>query len=281
MGARRRSPSNQQRDLQSLTLHLYGDVDHLVQGRGDQTGQPDDIGVVFFRRVQDLLRRHHHTEVDHFKVVALQNNSDDILTDIVDVALDGRHDDGAVGVLASHCAGLFFFRLDIRQQVRNGLLHHPGRLHHLGQEHLAGAEEVTDDVHTVHQRTLDHLDRATSRGGDLGPQFFGVRVDIGVDTLDQSVRDPFAHRQRSPLGRYRIISFLRAVEPFSDLQQPFRRVLATVEDDVLNSVPQLGVNRVVGHQRTGVDDAHVQAGLDGVEQEHRMDRLAHGVIAAE
>ena len=30
----------------------------------------------------------------------------------------------------------------------------------------------------------------------------------------------------------------------------------------------------------GVDDAHVHAGLDGVVKEHRMDRLAHRVVAA-
>ena len=178
-------------------------------------------------------------------------------------------------------AGLFFLRLDVRQQVRNGLLHHPGRLHDLGQEHLARAEEITDDVHAVHQRALDHLDRATTCGGDLGPQFLGVGIDVGVDALDQGVRDPLADREAAPLGCHRVVGLLRAVEPFRDFQEPFGRVLATVQDDVLDPVPQLGVDRVVGHQRTRVDDAHVQAGLDGVVQEHRVDRLADGVVAPE
>ena len=193
-------------------------------------------------RVQNLARGHHHTEVDHFKVVALQDDSNDVLADVVDVALDCGHDDRAVGVFTPHCAGLGLLRLDIRQQIRNGLLHHPGRFHHLGQEHLACAKEVADDIHTVHQRALDHLDRAAPRGSDLSPQFFGVRVDVGVDTLDQSVCDAFAHRKRSPLGCYWVISFLRAVEPFSDLQEPLGRVLAAVQDDVFDPVPQLGVN---------------------------------------
>ena len=232
-------------------------------------------------RVKNLARGHHYAEVDHFKVIALQNNPDDILADIVDVALDGGHDDRAVGVLARHCAGLGFLRLDIGQQVRNGLFHHPSRLDDLGQEHLSGPEEVTDDVHPVHQRALDHLDRPPAGGGDFSPQFLGVVIDVGVDALDEGVRNPLADRKRSPLGNLCVNGFFRAVEPFSDLQQPLGRVRAPIQDDVGDPVPQLRVDRVVGHQRAGVDDAHVQAGLDGVEQEHRMHRLADGVIAAE
>src|SRR3546814_8664077 len=51
----------------------------------------------------------------------------------------------------------------------------------LRQEHLARPEQVADDVHSVHQRPFDHLDRA--RHGEA--HFFGVVDDIGVDTLDQ------------------------------------------------------------------------------------------------
>ena len=279
--ARSSRAPDQQRDLQPLTFHLDGEVDHLVQGRGDQAGEPDDVGVVFFGRVDDLLRGHHHTEIDHFKVVALQHNSDDILADVVDIALDRRHDDRAVGVLGCRGAGLRLLRLDVGQQVGDSLLHHPGRLHHLRQEHFPGAEEVTDDIHAIHQRALDHLDRATARGGDLGAQFLGVGVDIGIDTFDESMGYPLADRKRSPLGNRRVNGSFRAVEPFSDLQQSLGGILAAVQDHVFDPVPQLRIDRVVGHQRAGVDDAHVQAGLDGVEQEHRVDRLADRVVAAE
>ena len=142
VGARSGRAPDQQRDLQSLTFHLDGEVDHLVQRRGDQPREPDDVSVVLFGRVDDLLRRHHHAEVDHFKVVALQYDSHDVFADVVNVTLDRRHDDRAVGVLARgptfprRCArpsaGCCFLRLDVGQQVGNSLLHHPGRLHHLG-----------------------------------------------------------------------------------------------------------------------------------------------------
>ena len=94
--ARRRGAADQQRDVEALALHLGGEVDHLVQRRRDQPGQPDDVGVVLLGGVEDLLRRHHHAEVDDVVVVALQHDADDVLADVVDVALDRRHDDRAV-----------------------------------------------------------------------------------------------------------------------------------------------------------------------------------------
>ena len=80
-----------------LPLHLGGEVDHLVQRRGDQPGEPDDVGVLGHGGVEDLLRRHHDAEVDDLVVVALEDDADDVLADVVDVALDGRHDDLALG----------------------------------------------------------------------------------------------------------------------------------------------------------------------------------------
>jgi hypothetical protein len=52
--------------------------------------------------------------------------------------------------------------LDVGHQVGHGLLHHARGLDHLGQEHLAGAEQVADDIHAVHQRAFDHVQRAAA-----------------------------------------------------------------------------------------------------------------------
>ena len=42
------------------------------------------------RRLEDLRRRHHHAEVDDLVVVAAEHDADDVLADVVDVALDRR-----------------------------------------------------------------------------------------------------------------------------------------------------------------------------------------------
>ena len=65
-------------------------------------------------------------------------------------------------------AEAFFLFFHEGQQLGDGLLHHPRALDDLGQEHLARAEQVADDLHAVHQRPFDDLDRslvplATSR----------------------------------------------------------------------------------------------------------------------
>ena len=275
---RRRGTAEQQRDLEALALHLGGDAHHLVEARRDEAGQADDVGVVLRGRVEDLLGRHHDAEVDDVVVVALQHDADDVLADVVDVALDGRRDDEA---LAPLLGGLVLLRLDVGDEVRDGLLHDAGRLHHLRQEHLAVAEEVADDVHAVLERALDDLERPPARLGDLEPQLLGVVDDVRVDALDEGVRDPLAHGHRAPLLGGRVGHLAAAAVVLGDGEEPVGRVGAPVEHDVLDGVAQLGVDGVVGLQGAGVDDAHVHAGLDGVEEEDRVDRLAHRVVAAE
>ena len=43
------------------------------------------------RGIENLLRRRHHAQIDHLIAVALQDHADDVLADIVHVALDGGH----------------------------------------------------------------------------------------------------------------------------------------------------------------------------------------------
>ena len=45
------------------------------------------------RGVEDLVARHHHAEVDDLVAVAAEHHADDVLADVVDVALDGGHHD--------------------------------------------------------------------------------------------------------------------------------------------------------------------------------------------
>jgi hypothetical protein len=48
-------------------------------------------------RGEDLVARHHDAEVDDLVVVTGEHDADDVLADVVDVALHGRHDDAALG----------------------------------------------------------------------------------------------------------------------------------------------------------------------------------------
>ena len=43
------------------------------------------------RGFENFRCRHHDAEIDHLVIVALEHDADDVLADVVDVALDGRH----------------------------------------------------------------------------------------------------------------------------------------------------------------------------------------------
>ena len=143
--------ADQERHLELQPLHLARHVHHLVQRRRDEAREPDHVGLLAARGLEDPLRRHHHAEVDDLEVVALEDDADDVLADVVDVALDGRDHDLAVGARR-----LARFLVQERHEVRDRLLHDARGFHDLRQEHLAGAEQVADHVHAVHQRPLDH-----------------------------------------------------------------------------------------------------------------------------
>ena len=65
------------------------------------------------------------------------------------------------------------------------------------------------------------------------------------------------------------------------LDQPLGRVGPAVEQHVFDQLLQLRLDLLVHRELPGVDDAHVQAGLDRVVQERRVHRLADDVVAAE
>ena len=154
--------ADQQRNLLEaevvVLLHLAGHILHLFQAGRDQARQTNDVGPLRLGAGQHLMARHHDAHVDHVEVVALQDHGDDVLANVMHIALDGSDDDLAFALDVT--AGRFvqaLFLFNVGNQVRNGLLHHARTLDHLGQEHLALAEQVTHDVHAVHQRAFDDV----------------------------------------------------------------------------------------------------------------------------
>ena len=112
-------------------------------------------------------------------------------------------------------------------------------------------------------------------------RFFGVGFDERVDAVHERMAQARAHRQRRATLAPRLRRRLLALVALGNLEQAFGAVLAPVEHDILDALAQFGIEIIVDRQRAGVDDAHVHAGADRVVQEHRVDRLAHAVVAAE
>ena len=267
--------TDQQRDVEAFTLHLGGDETHLIQRGRDQAGQPDDVGLLATRSLQDFLRRHHDTEIDDLVIVALEHDADDVLADVVHIALHGRHHDLACGRLLIE-AGQFLFGLEIGLQIGDGLLHHARRLDDLRQEHFARAEEIADDVHAGHQRAFDDVQRLVgflARG-------LGVDLDELRDAVHQRMRQPLGDRRLAP----REIGFLLlgafAFEAGSRIEQTLRAIRASIQNDVFDQLTQVGRDVVVDGELARVDDAHVHTSRDGVVEENGVHRLAHRLVAA-
>ena len=234
--------------------------------------RPMMSALVLPRRGQDLRRRHHDPEVDDLVAVAAEHHADDVLADVVDVALDRRqqHLPGR-----PRPAGLALERHE-RLEERDRLLHRARALDHLRQEHLAGAEQVADVLHAVHQRPFDDLDRPQP----ALPRLLDVDLDEVDDAVHQRVRQPRRHRLIAPGV---IVGPLRAgaLDAIGELDQPLGRVGTAVEQHVLDVREQLLGDVLVDRELAGVDDAHVHAGLDRVIQEGGVHRLADDVVAAE
>ncbi len=120
------------------------DEHHLIKRGRDQPREADDVDLVLDRLVEDAVGRDHDAEVDHLVVVALQDDADDVLADVVHVALDGGHQHLARAPVSRAVR----LGLHERQQVGDWPASSPAPTSPpAAAEHLPGSEEVADHVH--------------------------------------------------------------------------------------------------------------------------------------
>ena len=227
--------------VEPAARHLACDVDHLVERRRDEPREADDVGAELERRVEDRVAGHHDAEVDDLVVVAAEHDADDVLADVVHVALDGREHDLA---LRSAGAAGRLLGLHERLEVRDRALHRARALDDLRQEHLARAEEVADDLHAVHQRPFDHLER---------PRRTRWRASSASSSMKSTMPCTSACSSRFCTGRVAPAEIALAHRSLAAhglcvLDEPLGRIGSPVEDDVLDALEQ--VRRDVARRAT-------------------------------
>ena len=266
--------TDQQRQFEAFPFHLFGDVRHFVEGRRDEAAQADDVHLLLARSLENFLTRDHHAEIDDLVIVTAQHHADDVFANVVHVAFDGRHQHFA-GVLVL-AAGGFLLCFQEGQQISDGFLHHAGGFDDLRQKHLARPEQIADDVHAGHERTFDDGERPAI----FLARFLDVLVDVIDDTLDQRVAQTLFDRALAPFifDHFGLVLFLHRL---GELDQTLGGVGPAIEQNVLDESEQVLGNLLIHFQQTGIDDAHVEAGLDGVVEESAVHRFAHNVVAAE
>ena len=105
-----------------------------------------------------------------------------------------------------------------------------------------------------------------------------------VDALDQGVGEALLGQGSSRQFRSRPTlagSTALFLYVLGELDQPLGGIRAAIEEHVLDVLAQLFGDLVVDRELAGVDDAHVQAGVDGVVEERRVHGFADRVVAAE
>ena len=137
----------------------------------------DDIGLVLLNGREIVLHRVVDADVDDLEAGAFHHHGDQVLADVVDVALDGADD---------HLADPRGAGLDQqRAQDEHAGLHGIGGKQHFRHEQDAVAEIDADDAHAFHQRLGEQLVG--------GPAALQQDVDAFLDLLLEAVVEVIVH----------------------------------------------------------------------------------------
>ena len=100
-------------------------------------------------RCDNILRRDHHAKVNNLKAVAAKNNRRNVLSNVVNIALNSCHE-----IFSSALCALRL--LDIWLQNCHRTLHRTGCFYDLRKEHFTLTKELSNTHHTRHKWLFDN-----------------------------------------------------------------------------------------------------------------------------
>ena len=180
-------------------------------------------------------------------------------------------------------------RLNMRLEDRNSRFHRACGLDHLWQKHLSFAKESAHFVHTIHQRTLNHIHGMRIFGESL----INILLQKLRDTLAQGIFQSVLHRFLAPFrsSRFRhgcttsFGSSLGSIHLFLDLigqiYQFVGSTLSAVEHHILDEFTLFFRQFRVILSGFGIYDTEVHTHQLGMMKENSMDSLADISIATE
>ena len=237
-----RRAAQQHRRRDPLARHLGQVLAHDRRRLDQQARHADRVGVALLRGIEDVLQRLLDAEIDDLVAVVGEDDVDEVLADVVHVALHRGEDDEA----ALRPVDLFHVGLEKGRRR----LHHLGRAQHEGELHLAGAEEIADHLHAVEQENVDDVERLVAFERQQQ-----IVLEAGAVAVDDALRQPLLDR----LGALRL-RVLRRGAVLEEGDEGFERIVAgpaPVEDQVLGDL-DLGVGDLV--QRHDLRDMQDRAG---------------------
>ncbi len=118
------------------------------------------------------------------------------------------------------------------------------------------------------------------RAFEILARFLCVLDDMFENAVHEGMFQAPGHRRLAPFGVFLLGLALLALEALGDLDQALGRVLAAVEDDILDALPEFRFDLVINVELAGIHDAHIHARRDGVIEEDRVHRPAHRLVSA-
>ena len=156
-------------------------------------------------------------------------------------------------------------------RIGDGRLHRLGRLQDERQLHLARGEELTDRLHAGQEEVVDDGQGRVAAGEGL--------VEIGFEAVALAVDDPVLE---APLDRPAGAVLGHdgagrdAFEHGEQLRQGVVALSAAVVDEIEADLAGLLVDLRQRQDPGRVDDGGVEAGLDALVEEHRVEDVAGG-----
>ena len=126
---------------------------HVGHGGRHQGGQAHELGPGLAHSLDHALGVNVAAQVEHVIAVIFQNNADDVLADIMYIALDRGNDDlafAALGLTRGCNLGFNGFKSGLGSG---------GSLQKLRQEHGPLLKAVAHGVQRGNQRSIDHIQR--------------------------------------------------------------------------------------------------------------------------
>src|SRR6056297_357607 len=228
MHSRSCSTSNQKRCFKSTVFHLFSNVNHLIERWSNESAEANYVYIVFFGCGQNFISRIHHTQINNLIVIAAQYNRDNILSDVVNVALYRSQQNFCFWFTLF---GLILLRFDERNQNGNAFLHYPRAFHYLRQKHLTGAKKIANYIHTVHHRSFNYLNRVII----LLPCLFYVVFDIVYYSFYKCVLNSLFNGAFTPFISLLLRFFFTLIfYPIRVLYQLFSSIRVSVQQYIFN-----------------------------------------------
>ena len=113
-------------------------------------------------------------------------------------------------------------------------------------------------------------------------RLFGILDDEFIDAMNQCMFQAWADILLPPgqVTRHLRALALPAVL-LGHLQQAVGRIIATIQDYILNALAELSVDIVINVQLAGIHNPHIHARTDRMEEENRVHGPTHRLIATE